>query len=122
MEGAEVVAEEVMRGMGSKESKEADYEYEEQGFAEVSMADVNFGGGDIDGKEKEWVCDSGADYHIYGDRSLFDKIEEIPSNFHVKQIKGKVPVKDWGYISLSTEKKDQESGILKLTEFCTCQA
>lgn len=38
---------------------------------------MNIGDGDIDGEEKGWVCNSGADYHMSGDKDLFDKIEEI---------------------------------------------
>ena len=35
----------------------------EQGHAEV-MWGVNMGIGDGDVEEREWVCDSGADYHM----------------------------------------------------------
>ena len=51
----------------------------------------------------QWVCDSGADYHMSGDINLFDFLDDVPSTFHVKQIKGKVPITKWGVVRLSTE-------------------
>ena len=60
------------------------------------VGEVNMGSGDGDGDEKEWICDSGADFHMTGDISLFDLIVTIPSTFFVKQIKGKVAVTQEG--------------------------
>ena len=57
---------------------------EDQGHAEVLMGKVNMGDGDGDGEEREWVCDSGTDYHMTRDITLFDFLEDIPSYFHVK--------------------------------------
>ena len=73
---------------------------EDQGHAEVLMGEVNMGEGDGDGEEREWVCDSSADYHMTGDITLFDFIKDIPSYFHVKQIKGKVAILQWGVVRL----------------------
>ena len=39
---------------------------EEQWHAEVMIGEVNMGVGDGDGEDKEWVCDSGADFHMIG--------------------------------------------------------
>ena len=64
----------------------------EPGHAEIYVGEANFGGGDIDGADKEWVCDTGSDYHLSGDNSMFEKLEQIPSDFYVRQIKGKVAV------------------------------
>ena len=36
----------------------------EQGHVEVLIGEVNMGVGDEDGEDKEWVCDSGANYHM----------------------------------------------------------
>ena len=55
------------------------------GVHKVLVGEVNMGSGDGDGDEKEWVCDSGADFHMTGDKSLFDIIGPIPSTFFVKQ-------------------------------------
>ena len=41
------------------------------------MAEVNLGVGDGDGNRKEWLCDSGADYHMSGDITLFDNKHSI---------------------------------------------
>lgn len=60
------------------------------------MGKVNFEGGDGDEDEREWVWDSVADYYMTGDISMFEKLEEISSNFFVEQIKGKFLVKHWG--------------------------
>ena len=76
---------------------------ETQGHAEVLIGEVNMGEGDGDGEDKEWVCDSGVDHHLTGDITLFDFIEDIPSDFHVKRIKGKVDVLQWGVVRLSTQ-------------------
>ena len=40
---------------------------EEQGHAEVLIGEISMGIGEGDGGEKEWVCDSRADYHTSGD-------------------------------------------------------
>ena len=64
------------------------------------MGEVSMGMGDGDGDEREWVCDSGADYHMSGDATLFDSLEDIPSTFYVKRIMGKVAVTKWGTVKL----------------------
>ena len=74
------------------------------------------GMGDADGKDKEWVCDTGANYHMCGDSSYFDILEEIPDDFHVKQIKGKVAVGQWGVVRLSTDSGNGKRGLLELHE------
>ena len=89
---------------------------ETQGHAEVLIGEVNMGEGDGDGEDKEWVCDSGADHHMTGDITLFDFIEDIPSDFHVKQIKGKVAVLQWGVVRLSTQKADGVKGEIEFHE------
>ena len=91
-------------------------EGEEQGHAEVLIGEVNMGVGDEDGEDKEWVCDSGADYHMTGDITLFEKLEDIPTHFYVKQIKGKVVVSQWGVVRLSTDRANGEKGVLELRE------
>ena len=91
-------------------------ETEDQGHAEVLSAEVNMGSGDGDGEEKEWVCDSGADHHMTGDITLFDFLEDIPSDFHVKQIKGKVAVLQWGVVRLATQKANEIKGEIELHE------
>ena len=65
---------------------------EEQGHAEALVGEISMGSGEGDGEEKESVCDSGADYHISSDSSLFEFLDDVPSTFHVKQIKGKVAI------------------------------
>ena len=72
------------------------------------IGEINMGIGDGDREEREWVCDNGADYHMSGDISLFDFLEDIPSTFHVKQIKGKVVITRWGVVRLSTDKGNGE--------------
>ena len=67
-------------------------------------------------EKREWVCDSGADYHMSGDMTLFDFLEDIPSTFHVKQIKGKVVKTRWGIVRLSTDKGNGVKGVLELHE------
>ena len=74
------------------------------------------GVGDEDGEDKEWVCDSGVDYHMTLDITLFDKLEDIPTHFHLKQIKGKVVVSQWGVVRLSTDRANEEKGELGLHE------
>ena len=91
-------------------------ETEPQGHAEVLIGEINMGQGDGDGEDKEWVCDSGADHHMTGDVTLFDFLEDIPSNFHVKQIKGQVAVLQWGVVRLATQKGDGVKGELELHE------
>ena len=88
----------------------------EQGHAEVLVGEISMGSGEGDGEDKEWVCDSGADYHMSGDINLFDFLDDVPSTFHVKQIKGKVPITKWGVVRLSTEKAKGEKGVLELHE------
>lgn len=41
----------------------------------IYVGEVNFEGGDRDGGEREWVCDSGADYHMFGDSSKRHSID-----------------------------------------------
>ena len=89
---------------------------EDQGHAEVLVGEVNMGDGDGDGEEKEWVCENGADYHMTGDITLFDFLEDIPSDFHVKQIKGKVAVLKWGVVRLATQKANDKKGEIELHE------
>ena len=64
------------------------------------MGEVSMGTGEGDGDEREWVCDSGADYHMSGDPTLFSSLENIPSTFYVKQIMGRVTVTQWGTVKL----------------------
>ena len=73
---------------------------EDQGHAEVLMGGVNMGEGDGDGEKRERVRDGGTDYRMTGDITLFNFIEDIPSYFHVKQIKGKVAILQWGVVRL----------------------
>ena len=89
---------------------------EDQGHAEVLIGEINVGIGYGDGEEREWICDSGADYHMSGDINVFDFIEDIPSTFHVKQIKGKVAITRWGVVRLSTDKGNGVKGVLELHE------
>ena len=89
---------------------------EDQGRAEVLIGEINVGIGYGDGEEREWICDSGADYHMSGDTNVFDFIEDIPSTFHVKQIKGKVAITRWGVVRLSTDKGNGVKGVLELHE------
>ena len=49
------------------------------------------------------MCDSGADFHMSDDITLFESIENIPSTFFVKQVQGKVEVTQWGVIRLWTD-------------------
>ena len=75
------------------------------------VGEVNMGMGDEAGEDKEWVCDTGANYHMCGDDSLFDTLEDIPSTFHVKKIKGKVAVSQWGVVRLSTDRGNGKWGM-----------
>lgn len=86
------------------------------GHADVLMGEVNVGSGDGDGVIGSFVADSGADYHMSGDRSLFRTIEKVPNRFFVKQIKGEVDIKEWGSILLRTDKGDGVNGDLELKE------
>lgn len=88
----------------------------EQGYSEALMGEVNMGTGEGDGDDKEWVCDSGADFHMSGDASLFDFLEPIPSTFYVKQIMGTVAVTQWGVVRLSTDGIGGVKKELKLQE------
>ena len=72
------------------------------------------GGGD--GEEREWVCDIGADFHMTGDITLFESIENIPSVFYVKQVQGKVQVTQWGVVLLCTDGADGENLELQLRQ------
>lgn len=69
-------------------------EGEEQGHTEVLIGEVTMGIGEEDGEDKESICDSGAEYHMTGDITLFDKLEYNPTHFYIKQINGKVVVSD----------------------------
>lgn len=82
---------------------DADEGVSEQGHSEVLIGEISMGTGEGDGEEKEWVCDSGADFHMSGDVTLFDSLEPIPSKFFVKQIMGKVEVTQWGTVRLQTD-------------------
>ena len=88
----------------------------EQGFSEVLVGEVHMGTGDGDGEEREWVCDSGADFHMTGDITLFESIENIPSVFYVKQVQGKVQVTQWGVVLLCTDGADGEKLELQLRQ------
>ena len=93
---------------GEGDTKE---DVDEQGFSEVLVGEVHMGTGDGDGEEREWVCDSGADFHMTGDIALFESIENITSVFHVKQVQGKVQVTQWGVVLLCTDKADCKGAI-----------
>ena len=95
---------------------EGEEEEQEQGHAEVLVGEVNMGSGDGDGDEKAWVCDSGADFHMTGDMSLFDLIVPIPSTFFVKEIKGKAAVTQWGVVRMCTDGAGDEKRELELRE------
>ena len=69
------------------------------------------GKGDGDGVEREWVCDSGANYHMSGDTTLFDSLQLILSIFFVKKIMGRGAVTQWGTVRLLT---DGVNGKMKL--------
>ena len=93
------------RGRGGDYSifVEGEEEEEEQGHAEVLVGEVNMGSCDGDGDKKEWVCNSGAGFHMTGDISLFDHILPTPSTFFVKQIIGKVAIAQWWVVRLCTD-------------------
>ena len=78
------------------------------------VGEVNMGMGDEDGEDKEWVCDTEANYHMCVDDTMFDSLETIPATLHVKQIKGKVAVTQWGVLRLSTERGNGRWGMLEL--------
>ena len=90
------------RGGGSTRFGEgdADEESSEQGHSEVLIEEISMGTCEGDGVEREWVCDSGADYRMSGDATLFDSLQSIPSKFYVKQIMGRVAVTQWGTVRL----------------------
>ena len=67
-------------------------------------------------REREWVCDSGADYHMSGDATLFDSLEPVPSIFFVKQIMGRVALAQWGTVRLLTDGIDGFKKKLELQE------
>ena len=90
--------------------------YGEVGHAEVLIGEVDMGKGGDDGENREWVCDSGADYHMTGDVSVFEKLEEIPFDFLLNHITGEVQVTHWGVVRLSTDKADGQKGELELHE------
>ena len=105
------------RGGGYGRLGEVEEEEEpEYGYSEALIGEVNMGTGDGDGDEKEWVCDSGADFHMSGDRSLFEFLVPIPATFFVKQIMGKVAVTEWGTIRLRTDGEDGSKKVLQLRE------
>ena len=91
-------------------------EVADQGHSEVLMGEVSMGTGNGDGDEREWVCDSGADYHMSGDPTLFSFLENIPSTFYVKQIMGRVAVTQWGTVKLRTDGVDGKKKLLELHE------
>ena len=86
------------------------------GCAKICMGHVKSKENENGGGGKEWIRDSGADHHMTRDKTLFEKLREVPPNFYVKQIKGKVPVKYWGEVQLSTDKGNGERGELELRE------
>ena len=49
------------------EGVEVQEEVAEQGHGEAMIGEVNIGRGEEDGDGREWVCDSGADFHMSGD-------------------------------------------------------
>ena len=106
------------RGGGSTRFGEggANEEENEQGHSEVLIGEISMGIGEGDGEEKEWVCDSGADYHMSGDATLFDSLQPIPSKFFVKQIMGKVAVTRWGTVRLQTDGENESKRKLELQE------
>ena len=82
------------RGRGSTRFGEGDVDEEsnDKGHSEVLIGGISMGTGEGDGVEREWVCDSGADYHMSGDATLFDSLQPILSKFFVKQIISRVAV------------------------------
>ena len=106
------------RGVGSSRFGEGEGggEETEQGHSEMLLGEVCMGTGDGDGEDKEWVCDSGADFHMSGDITLFDFLEPIPTSFYVKQIMGRVEVTQWGVVRLWTDGGEGVSKELKLHE------
>ena len=95
---------------------DADGDSNEQGHSEVLIGEISMGTGEGDGVEREWVCDSGADYHMSGDSTLFDSLQPIPSKFFVKQIMGKVAVTEWGTVRLLTDGANGSKKKLELQE------
>ena len=89
---------------------------EDQRHAVVLIEEISMGIGEGDGEEKEWVCGSGADYHMSGDIILFDFLDDVPSTFHVKHIKGKVAITKWGVVRMSTDKGKGVKSVLELHE------
>ena len=106
------------RGGGSTRFGEGDAyeEPNEQGHSEILIGEISMGTGEGDGEEREWVCDSGADYHMSGDATLFDSLQPIPSKFFVKQIMGKVAVTQWGTVRLQTDGINGSKKKLELQE------
>ena len=104
------------RGAGSSQEKKHGKRVGFQGYAEVLNGEVNMEEGIGDGERQEWVCDSGADHHMTGDITLFESIEDVPPDFHVKLIKGEVGVLQWGVVRLSTQQVDGVSGQIELHE------
>ena len=51
-----------------------------------------------------------------GDKTLFEKLREVLPTFYVKEIKGKVLVKYWGEVRLSTDRGNGKRGELELRE------
>ena len=104
------------RGAGSSQEKKNEKRVGFQGYAEVLNGEVNMEEGIGDGERQEWVCDSGADHHMTGDITLFESIEDVPPDFHVKLIKGEVDVLQWGVVRLSTQQADGVRGKIELHE------
>ena len=108
------------RGRGGGYSKfgerEGEEEEEEQEYSKVMIGEVNMVTDNGDGEEREWVCDSGADFHITNDVTLFDFLETIPSTFFVKEIKGKVAITQWGVVRLCTDGANGEKRELELRQ------
>ena len=103
------------RGGYSRYGQGADEEGE-QGHAEVLIGEISMGSGEDDGEDRDWVCDSGADYHMSGDITLFESLSDIPTKFYVKQIKGEVSITKWGVVRLYTDKGKGVRGALELHE------
>ena len=106
------------RGGGNMRYGEGDVNQDEneQGHSEILIGEISMGKGEGDGEEREWVCDSGADYHMSGDATLFDSLHPIPSKFFVKQIMGKVPITQWGTVRLKTDGESKSKTKLELQE------
>ena len=57
---------------------------EDFGYAEICMGHAKSDENENERGGKEWICDSGADHHMTGDKTLFVKLREVPPDFYVK--------------------------------------